>query len=247
VNTFIYILIDPVSNQIRYVGKANKPKERYRNHKNPSRDKNTHKRRWINSLKKLNLNPELEIIDEIDIKDWKYWEKFWISYYKYLGCSLINHTTGGDGLSFGNQTSFVKNKKPWNLGIPVTEETKLKIRKALTGKKQSEETKEKRRKSLIGKNTGNKSEEALEKIRPTMFKKGHTPSHKGRTGGKSKKSISVLQYTISGIFIQEFRNCTEAAKFMGCIAENIRRCCVGKSKSAKKFIWKYKNKNLINA
>ena len=46
--TYIYILIDPFTNQIRYVGKANNPKERYKNHKNRCRDKNTHKRNWIN-------------------------------------------------------------------------------------------------------------------------------------------------------------------------------------------------------
>jgi hypothetical protein len=104
--THIYILIDPITNGVRYVGKANNPKERFKNHKNKCRDKNTHKRNWINKLRKLKLNPELEIIDTVDIAEWKYWEKFWISYFMFLGADLVNYTSGGDGMSFGNKTSF---------------------------------------------------------------------------------------------------------------------------------------------
>lgn len=114
--THIYILIDPLNNQIRYIGKANNPKERYKNHKNRCRDKNTHKRNWINKLRLKGLYPEIEIIDKVLVSEWHYWEKFWISYYRFLGCNLVNHTFGGDGLTFGNQTSFKKGQIPWNKG-----------------------------------------------------------------------------------------------------------------------------------
>ena len=49
--TFIYALKDPRTNIIRYIGKANEPYKRYKKHLNKCRDKNTHKRNWINSLK----------------------------------------------------------------------------------------------------------------------------------------------------------------------------------------------------
>lgn len=109
--TFIYILIDPVQNTIRYVGKTNNPDERFKNHKNKSRDKNTHKRNWINKLRSIGFKPEMEIIDEVSVSEWKYWEKFWIGYFKCLGFDLVNYTEGGDGLTFGNQTSFKKGDK----------------------------------------------------------------------------------------------------------------------------------------
>lgn len=49
-NVFIYALSDPRTNQIRYIGKANNPYNRYSNHYNSARDKNTHKRNWINRM-----------------------------------------------------------------------------------------------------------------------------------------------------------------------------------------------------
>ena len=131
---YIYLLIDPISNQIRYVGKTNNIKQRFKNHLNSCRDKNTHKRNWLNKLKKQGYKPEIEIIDIVIKDDWKFWEIFWISYYKSIGCNLVNYTIGGDGLTFGNITSFKKGNKPWNTGIKCSTETKLKIKKALTGK-----------------------------------------------------------------------------------------------------------------
>lgn len=114
--TNIYILIDPTTNQIRYVGKANNIKERLQNHKNRCRDANTYKRHWINKLRLKGLYPELEVIDIVPISEWKYWEKFWISYYKSIGCKLTNTTSGGDGLNCGNKTSFKRGQIPWNKG-----------------------------------------------------------------------------------------------------------------------------------
>ena len=131
--TIIYILIDPSTNEIRYIGKTNNLKQRLKNHLNACRDKNTHKRNWINKLKTKGFKPEIEIIDEVSINEWKYWEIFWISYYKSIGCNLLNYTIGGDGLSSGNQTSFKKGDKPWNTGIACTHDRKSKIKKTLTG------------------------------------------------------------------------------------------------------------------
>ena len=114
--TYIYILVDPITNQIRYIGKSNNPFQRFKNHKNRCRDKNTHKRNWINKLRLKGVNPEIEVIDMVDIKDWKYWEKFWIQYFKSIGCNLTNNCDGGEGLTFANRTSFKKGRIPWNKG-----------------------------------------------------------------------------------------------------------------------------------
>ena len=71
-NVYIYALVDPRDNHVRYIGKANKPEDRYKNHFNSSRDKNTHKRNWINSVRKDGFRPELLIIDEVSIDNWQY-------------------------------------------------------------------------------------------------------------------------------------------------------------------------------
>jgi hypothetical protein len=131
--TNIYILIDPTNNEIKYVGKANNIKERFKNHKNRCRDTNTYKRHWINKLRLKGLYPELEVIDIVPVSEWHYWEKFWISYYKSIGCNLTNTTSGGDGLSCGNKTSFKRGQIPWNKGKSPSKETKLKISNTLKG------------------------------------------------------------------------------------------------------------------
>jgi hypothetical protein len=93
---------------VRYVGKANNVSQRYRAHLNKARDHQTHKRNWVNSLKKLGLKPIIEVIDIVPIERWIFWETYWISQMKTWGFDLVNNTLGGDGSSFGNLGSFKK-------------------------------------------------------------------------------------------------------------------------------------------
>lgn len=106
--TNIYILIDPRTNMVRYVGKANNVSERYKAHLNRARKHQIHKTNWINQLKEIGLKPIIEVIDEVPINNWIFWETYWISQFKTWGFELINYTNGGDGCTFANQTSFKK-------------------------------------------------------------------------------------------------------------------------------------------
>lgn len=141
-NTFIYGLIDPRNNKIRYIGKSNNPNQRFINHCSKSQHKGTYKYNWIMKLIDLGLSPILIAIEEVPIEDWKTREKYWINYYK--DNSLVNCTQGGDGLSYGNQTSFKKGHTPWNKGKSgytttkkgreVPQEVRDKISNTLKGK-----------------------------------------------------------------------------------------------------------------
>jgi hypothetical protein len=106
--TNIYILIDPRDNKVRYVGKANNVSQRYQAHLNKARKHQIHKASWIKQLKELNLRPILEVIDIVPIDEWIFWETYWIAQFKAWGFDLINYTSGGDGCTFANQTSFKK-------------------------------------------------------------------------------------------------------------------------------------------
>jgi hypothetical protein len=106
--TNIYVLIDPRTGHVRYVGKANNITQRYKAHLNRARDHQTHKRNWINSLRNEELKPILWVIDVVPIDEWVFWEKYWISQMKLWGFDLVNNTLGGDGCTFGNNTSFKK-------------------------------------------------------------------------------------------------------------------------------------------
>lgn len=124
--TNIYILIDPRTHEVRYVGKANNVSQRYQAHLNRARKHQIHKANWVKQLKEEGLKPIIDVIDVVPIDEWVFWETYWISQMKTWGFSLINYTLGGDGATFGNQTSFKKGHKSW-LGKTHSEETKKKI------------------------------------------------------------------------------------------------------------------------
>lgn len=133
--TFIYCLIDPRNGKVRYIGKANEPKKRLKDHCNPARYKATHKFNWIKQLRELGLKPYLRILEKVLIKDWKIREKHWIRYFIKKGFDLVNYTKGADGLSFGNKTSFKKGNTPWNKNKRCSEIVKKKISNSLKGRK----------------------------------------------------------------------------------------------------------------
>lgn len=55
-----------------------------------------------------------------------------------------------------------------------------------------------------------------------------------------KTSKPVLQYTKDGKFIQEWKSVMDVERNLGYFQSAISACCLGKLKSAYKFVWKYK-------
>ena len=236
--TNIYTLTDPITNEIRYVGKANNVSKRYYKHCRLT-VKNTHKNNWINKLLKKKLKPIVEIIDVVPIDEWVFWETYWISQIRSWGFKLVNSTDGGDGCTFDNRTSFKKGRKAWNEGVAPSEKTKEKIREANLGKKQSDETKAKRSETLKL-NRFDNTKELIKGGEKTRFKKGVSSWNKGNKTS-NKKSKPVEQLTLDGVFICEHISYNEASKAVNGNAEAIRKCCIGKSKKSAGFKWRYKN------
>lgn len=107
----IYGLIDPITNEIRYIGKSEKGMGRPREHFCPYQLKIKNKKNsWIKSLKKINLIPIIKIIEICESKDLlNDREVYWISFYKQIGNNLTNMTDGGTG---GNTGGSIKRRKP---------------------------------------------------------------------------------------------------------------------------------------
>lgn len=57
---------------------------------------------------------------------------------------------------------------------------------------------------------------------------------------KKNSGHKILQYSLMGEYIKTWDNIDEVAKTLGVSRESIAGCCRGKSKTAHKFIWKYK-------
>ncbi len=93
----IYTLSDKLG--VRFVGKTKNLKNRlYKHIFNAKQNGGENKRcSWIKSLLNKNELPIIDVIDEVDITEWSFWEQFWISQFKTWGFKLVNSTNGGEG------------------------------------------------------------------------------------------------------------------------------------------------------
>ncbi len=262
-NVYIYALIDPRNNHVRYIGKAKNPDERYKNHFNSARDRNTHKRNWINSVRKDGFRPELLILDEVPQDNWQWWESFYISLYKTYGFNLVNYTSGGDGATFANKGSFKKGNIPHNKGISPSEETKKKIRDNYTPNKGSY-------KKIIQYDLQYNIIDRYDCIVDAVRKSNNffnTSQISSCCNGKRKHhrqfiwkfddgsdvvkddivlwKKSVIQYNLNLIEINRFTSVKEASKESGILSGGIIRCCKGKDITSGGFIWKYDDDSKI--
>lgn len=92
---FIYGLKDPLTDEIRYVGKTTKLNRRYNAHITCSKNRKLHSSLWIKSLIDKNVKPELFLIEIVNENNWAEREKYWIAFYREH-FDLTNITEGGD-------------------------------------------------------------------------------------------------------------------------------------------------------
>jgi len=99
---FIYTLSDPISNEIRYVGKTKDLKDRLRRHMSNYNLKATwtSKNKWLKNLKNNNLKPIMEILDQGDENNIDDLEIYWIGQLKAWGIKIKNETDGGEGFDW---------------------------------------------------------------------------------------------------------------------------------------------------
>jgi hypothetical protein len=154
--TVIYGLQDPITKECRYVGKTTQtlPYRMYGH--NRYKDGISHKDRWIKKV-----NPEIFEIDVVDDSEWQYWENFYIQYFKYIGCRLLNLAPGGGGCGKRKQETTDKIVAK-NKGRKNSIESIERMSKSHMGIKPSEETRKKL--SVVRKGNTN------------GFKKGYKPT-----------------------------------------------------------------------
>lgn len=227
---FIYTLEHPVTHEVRYVGKTKNPQMRFHNHMNKRHNENTHKSNWIQKLKAEKLRPIMKILDEVEETEWKFWERYWIIQLISWGFELTNHTSGGEGLTLGNQTSFQKGHKSWNKGT-----AKVKVLKGTQGK--TDKNKENYFKS--GFTPWNKGRTGY-----STSRKGYTVPEEVRkkisltlTGRESLKKRPVIQYTKNMVQINAFDSIKKASLQTGILYTTIVNCLNKRAKSAGGFIW----------
>jgi hypothetical protein len=102
--TYIYGLVDPRSNEIKYIGKSLDAKSRLVKHlyeasridrKTAAQPKN----KWIRSLLENGLTPTLTILEKVlEDGDWVKAERKWILFGRTQQWNLVNISKGGEGL-----------------------------------------------------------------------------------------------------------------------------------------------------
>lgn len=143
---YIYGLIDPRTQEVRYVGKTKDLQERYRIHLYERRK--NHKCNWIEYLQRQGLKPQLIILEEVPETQWQEAERLWIGHFQSKGIRLTNGREGGTG---GQMTDEVRRKISLShRGMKHSEESKARIRRANTGRTLTEEQRNKLSESTKG-------------------------------------------------------------------------------------------------
>jgi hypothetical protein len=96
----IYALQDPITESIRYIGKAKNPAERFKKHLIESRSgRRSHYPvyQWMNKLSREGLLPKLIVLASSISMEWEILETEMISQHRQeLGRTLLNVADGGD-------------------------------------------------------------------------------------------------------------------------------------------------------
>lgn len=187
--TFIYGLCDPRTGFLRYVGKANNPTTRAYRHYSGEKHKSP-KTSWILNLRSEGLHPEMFIIEEIPIKEWEDAERFWICYFKSIGCPLTNLSLGGDGLSHMSPQSRAKLSQA-KTGLRHSPATRLKMSLAQKGRKhhRTDACIKRHRESMLGRKC--KPLHAA-RIRAALLRRG---PHSTETNSKISKALKGRRIT----------------------------------------------------
>jgi len=258
-----YLLKEPRTNEVRYVGCTRNMKERYKNHLNKCRDIGTEKRKWINELRELKLKPILEIIEIVEFNDehtdYLIKEKEYILKYRQLGYNLTNT---GDETNNGNITSFKEDNGSKSIvalnldgsfynRFPSISKASIDLNVSdnpicVVLKKKGKTAHsfiwlyEDEYNDLSEKDIKIIVENALDRSnvggKETRFGMGKEPWNKGKTFTRKP----ILQLDLDGNIIREFKSCSEASKTLKCSPKNIKNVCLGLKKTVKNFNWKYK-------
>lgn len=148
-NKFIYGLLDPDTNELRYIGQTLQGFRRIREHYNHCEKRTTltkkltYSQNWIKSLKKQDKIFKVIYLEYCDNSNkLNELEIFYINYFKSLNCKLTNIVSGGSQKRSKEHSQLTKN----GMNNPITKERMKNRRKAIhtnKGRKFSQEFKNK--------------------------------------------------------------------------------------------------------
>jgi group I intron endonuclease len=265
---YIYTLTDPITSEIRYVGKTNNLIRRYNQHLSRSKDRVYHSALWIKSLVKQGEKPVMDVLEITDSLHWAEREQYWISLFKDR-YDLTNLLAGGEGgATYGGLG------KKWS---KATAEKYRASRKGLTTKQTDKDGK--RRQALVEYNRKrakpiyqyvldgtfvNEWPSAVDCTKATGFNASdintvckdntkqaygymwryHTGQDKSQIVPYVKKEsvckVKIRQLDKHGSLINDFDSLLSASLKTGVNRTAISNCLTNRCKTSGGFVWKYK-------
>ena len=254
--TNIYILSDPITFDVRYVGKTNSTKSRLYSHiKECNSIRISHKINWIKSLLSKGERPIISIIDVVPISEWQYWEKYWIEQFKQWGFNLTNQTEGGDGGKGYKHTDLAKdNMRKSKLGKPLSEEHKEKISKSV--KEDWKNNPREVERIIILSKEDLYQKYIIENLSMPKLAKFYNCSEnvifnnlkehnikKDKSIWKKQLSVvpkkPVLQFDFNGKLVKEWDSISTAENNLN--ISGVSKCCKDKAVSVGGYIWRFKD------
>lgn len=231
--TKIYRLKDPITLEVRYVGKTvSSLEKRLGEHISYSKKGKTHRDNWIKSLPD---RPIIELIEECDDSIWEERERYWITYYK---ARLTNHTDGGEGM-LGNIPSIetrqvmskIKSRPVLMLGYSgmVVDRFPSIKEAARYNNLNAPNIGEAIRKGARG-SAGSYRwayEDSYDPLNPIPYTRDHNFAFR-----------PVTQYDLQMNMVREWSSTTEAASVLGIKKVGITKAKCGALNTYKGFIWK---------
>jgi|ERR1041385_2382855 hypothetical protein len=138
----IYALADPVTGDVRYIGRCflRRVHERYHGHLTDARllRDRSHKTNWIRKLLQNGHKPLMELLEctSAELVDER--ERAWIAGFRNLGNRMTNSCDGGKGnKGFKHRPESIEKFRSKLLGKPKTPEHRRNLSKAKTGLRMS--------------------------------------------------------------------------------------------------------------
>lgn len=125
----IYGLVDPFTNELRYVGQTVNGRQRLSVHIKSLNEK-SHKANWIKSVLAKNGKPEWFIIEVVEKHELDEAECFWIAYFRSIGSRLTNATPGGEHPTHTAETKLKISLSKQNISIETRQKLSASLKKS---------------------------------------------------------------------------------------------------------------------
>lgn len=219
----IYGLVDPRDDQLRYIGKSSyglkRPRsEHYRVMK--GYEGQGYRQNWIRSLDADGITYRIEVIQQFSESDILYdAERFWILYFRRMGCPLTNLTDGGEGTA----------------GYRHTDEHKRKMSELYKGKAPSFKCHEAARRANLG-NTWHHSEKIKRIISQANLGRKHKPESYENHLRRSKAHGGRLFVDQHGVL---YRTLMQAVVATGVDKASVWAILRGRRRQGKGYVFSY--------